>query len=194
MTTHTLEAIVANCVITLNVVIAPDHSSLEIAYQFENQSDQPAIVFDMLGDPGQHPAMVEADTVAIWPTPPYLEIAKMAFPPPPDTLVESVYIPLGTIVLPGARHRDRFRISLPAKLWHPYHDPRDAQALDLAAIEGLLFRLGFVLTSDEFLAKVEITRLTDRDLVALRAFNLANQQVAQFPIRYPEIARLLQTR
>lgn len=191
---HTLEVLVANCLITFNVIFSPEQGLLEIGYTFENRTAQYAIVFNLLNEPHQHPAMADPSRVAIWPDNGHLDISKMAFPAPPLMSVESLYIPMATMIAPGQSFSETVRIGIPFKLWHPYFQRNMLADDDLARLDDIRFRLGFIIAAPAYIETLKVTELSDRRIVSVPAFTPGDQHFAEFSLPVDGLARLIAPR
>lgn len=178
--THTLEVILANCVITFHVMLNAGQGLFEVRYVFENRTERPAVIFNLLDRRGEHPATADPSRVAIWPDGPYLDISKMAYPAPPLRSVAALYIPLASVVAPGARFVETVRVPVPFRLWQPYFDDADRAALDLGGLEAIRFRLGFFLADPGYMKSVPVTRLADRNVVRIEPYDPSHQEIAEF--------------
>jgi hypothetical protein len=175
-----LKVLVLNCIVSATATILGS-DQLVIDYTVVNQGSQTVALFNRLHDDFDARGLpkVSIDLAGITPEIDRIVIGKKLFPVPPDTFVETRYLPYVTLVKPGATFMERITLPLPLVPWHPYLSASEMRVAEPGRQLPLYFELGmFPLPADgmKALRKVDTTAGPQ---YALDAFTESAQHVAR---------------
>jgi len=177
--TDIITGIFLNCVVSVSGEISADGSSAVISYDIHNRTDQSIVLFNKLPSPGGGQDSVNINNVGVWPTQGGISVSKKIFNVPPNTLVESKFLPYLTIVPPGEKFSETITLSLPLNLWHPYREAFEAGIKNGTELR-VFFELGlFAVPKGGEAAIVEGTNSAGAITYKYRAFDVEYQTVAK---------------
>ena len=175
-----LKLLVLNCVVSATATII-GADQLVIDYTVINQGQQTVALFNRLHDEFDARGLprVSVDLVGAFAEGDKIVVAKKLFPVPPNTFVESRYLPYVTLVNPGATFMERVTLRLPLTPWHPYLSASEMQLPDAGRHLPLYFELGMFALPPEGLKTLRTVSTTAGTQYALDAFTESAQHVAR---------------
>jgi len=147
---QTLNIEVADCKLEVDIQQV-DSTTLRVSYNFLNQSQQNAYLFNRIYDDITDDDIYATDRNLM-----YVEIekgnvilSKKIIPVPAGTLVEKPIIPCASKVKAGLGFKETILVKLPLKPWTPYFMPLDEDLAEAPAESQVFVELGFFLAPPE---------------------------------------------